>query len=290
MREAIDRLPPPFRRESFRRLRRGTYDSAETDVYLNEKSDFAFLHPRPETDYAAYRPRVQALGLRDYKRTLAAVERRFEKIRDWFTPAWSVLEIGAADAAFLAHVRRLFPRVELASVEVDQTTRASRDAVSGLQQYGTLPDVREAGASFDLVCMFHVLEHILDPVRFLDACRACLRPGGRILIEVPSLDDPLLSLYGSKPYGEFYFQTQHPYVYSASSLIRLLEGARLRPEKVIHHQRYGLENHLHWLSKEEPGGSTAFRDVFAGCEDAYLRCLEQSGHADAVIVVAREAA
>ena len=103
--------------------------------------------------------------------------------------------------------------------------------------------IRRPGGSFDLVCLFHVLEHIIEPAPFLESCTALLVSGGRIIIEVPSLEDPLLSLYHVDAYQNFFFQTQHPYSYSAASLGRLLDAHGLAVDESIAHQRYGLENH-----------------------------------------------
>ncbi len=287
--ETIQGLPSPFREERFHLFRSGVYDSAETEVYLNEAEDFAFLHPRPEVDYVRYKPRVVTLGLAEYKKSLAIVPRRFEKVRGGFHGARSVLEIGASDASFLAHVATQCPDIRLASQEIDQNTRAARDALVGLIQYASLEEAHRSGEHFDVICMFHVLEHIFDPGRFLSNCVACLEPGGRLIIEVPSLDDPLLTLYDCEAYRRFYFERQHPYVYSAGSMTRLLVHQGLEVERAIHHQRYGLENHLHWLSVGKPGGSRHLREMLADCETAYMTCLERRGRADAFIALARVA-
>jgi 2-polyprenyl-3-methyl-5-hydroxy-6-metoxy-1,4-benzoquinol methylase len=277
--ETIQGLPSPFCEGRFHLLRSGGYDSADTEVYLNEEEDFAFLYPRPEMDYVRYKPRVAALELAEYKKSLAVVQRRFEKVREGFRSARSALEIGAGDASFLAHVATQCPNISLASQEIDQNTRPARDTVAGLVQYASLEDVHRSGEHFDVICMFHVLEHIFDPGHFLTDCVACLAPGGRLIIEVPSLDDPLLTL----------FQLQHPYVYSAGSMTRLLAHRGLEVERAINHQRYGLENHLHWLSTGKPGGSEQLRQIFAGCEAEYMACLERQGRADSFIALVRTA-
>jgi SAM-dependent methyltransferase len=287
--ETIQRLPSPFREGRFHLLRSGVHDSAETEVYLNEEEDFAFLHPRPEVDYVRYKPRVATLGLAEYKKSLAVVQRRFEKVRAGFRNARSALEVGASDASFLAHLATQCPDIRLASQEVDQNTRPARDTLAGLVQYANLEEVRRSGERFDVICMFHVLEHIFEPGPFLSNCAACLEPGGRLIIEVPSLDDPLLTLYDCEAYQRFYFQRQHPYVYSAGSMKRLLQHEGFEVERAIHHQRYGLENHLHWLSAGKPGGSARLREILADCESAYTTCLEGQGRADAFIALARAA-
>ena len=286
LREAVNSLPAPFNTEAHELLRCGVFDGPE-EVWRNQAGDFAFLHPRPETNYAAYVPRVKALALSDYKQNRPVIAQRFAKIADQFGEHGCVLELGAADAAFLYHLARERPGWELACMEVDQNTRAARDALPGLIQYANMDAAVASGIRFDRVCAFHVLEHVLEPAPFLDACRACLAPAGRVIFEVPSLDDPLLSLYACPAYEAFYFQRQHPYVYSAASLGRLLAANGFAVVAVIHHQRYGLENHLQWLTEGKPGGRESFRRVFGTSEANYLADLERSGHADSAILIAQ---
>ncbi|MFQ5830306.1 MAG: class I SAM-dependent methyltransferase [Candidatus Methylomirabilia bacterium] len=53
-------------------------------------------------------------------------------------------------------------------------------------------EVWEAGfpaGSFDIVTCWHVLEHTRDPKRLLDETHRLLRPGGRLLLATPNLND-----------------------------------------------------------------------------------------------------
>lgn len=45
-------------------------------------------------------------------------------------------------------------------------------------------------ASFDAVCSFQVLEHVIDPASFIDACIRVVRPGGRIILSTPNYEFP----------------------------------------------------------------------------------------------------
>lgn len=283
--ETVEALPAPFDRERYTLLRRGVYDGPE-EVWVNEARDFAFLHPQPRTDYTEYVPRAGKLALTGYKKARPMIRRRFEKIAGQLGEKGRLLELGAGDGAFLRHLAVERPRWELACVEVDRNTRPERDALPGLVQYAAPEEVVEAGARFDWICAFHVLEHVLEPRGLLDALRACLAPKGRLVLEVPSLQDPLLTLYRVASYEAFYFQRQHPYVYSAASLARLLETHGFAVVERIPHQRYGLENHLQWLTEGRPGGNETFREIFAGSDAAYMSDLERSGRTDAVIAVA----
>jgi SAM-dependent methyltransferase len=50
--------------------------------------------------------------------------------------------------------------------------------------------------SCSLVTMFHVLEHLHDPVGYLQAARALLRPNGRLIIQVPNASSWQFLLFG----------------------------------------------------------------------------------------------
>ena len=284
--QVVQTLPAPFNEEEFHEYRRGIYDHPEISVYLNERRDFAFLYPQPRFDYSHYQSRVKRLKLTDYRKRNQVIERRFEKIRSYFSGPLRVLEIGSSDGAFLRLAKKWNTGLDLVSLETDADTKRDRDQLSWLKQCSDFNELVEKDFRFDIVCFFHVLEHIADPAAFLNSCSKVLAPDGRIIVEVPSLDDPLLKLYHSKEYEGFYFQAQHPYVYSANSLCRLLEAHCYRIERCMPHQRYGLENHLTWLTEHRPGGNETLRTMFASIDVQYRKQLEAAGCADSVVVVA----
>ena len=132
-----------------------------------------------------------------------------------------------------------------------------------------------------------MFEHILEPASFLKMIAACLSDNDRVVIEVPSLMDPLLVLYDSDAYGKFYFQSQHPYIYGPASLIRVLEHNGCEVVETIAQQRYGFDNHLNWLMTGKPGGSQKLREVFAGLDDDYRSTVIDNGYSDTFFVIAR---
>jgi len=46
-------------------------------------------------------------------------------------------------------------------------------------------------ASFDAVCSFQVLEHVIDPRGFIEACVRVVRPGGKIILSTPNYEHPI---------------------------------------------------------------------------------------------------
>lgn len=114
--------------------------------------------------------------------------------------------------------------------------------------------LEQVDGTFDVISLFHVLEHIKAPVPFLRSLSRMLNPGGQLIIEVPSCDDALLTLYKSKPFSEFTYWSPHLFLYNRRTMGAILAKAGLRVNYVRQLQRYSLANHLRWLACEVPGG------------------------------------
>ena len=279
-------IPDPLRSDSFCLLRKGIWDDANACVYINSTRNFAFIYPPQEVDYSNYNPRVKKLSLTNYRKQNQVIHRRLSKIRKIVEESSRLLEIGAADGEFLRAVNEVNPKANLACLEPDENTRQLRN-MTNVTHFSSFEEVRSTGVSFDSVCLFHVFEHIVDPVPFLARCVSLLSPGGHLIIEIPSLDDPLLSLYSCLTYEDFYFQVQHPYVYSGESLKSLIEDVSGLSTAIVPYQRYGLENHLTWLSEGRPGGSDELRALFSDLDQEYRHGLESSGKTDTVFAIVK---
>lgn len=212
-----------------------------------------------------------------------SIAERFADIGEHFAGSRSTLEIGAERGGFLDRLKGRVPSLTGvdACPEYHDTLRGK-----GYRAFSYITDVPET-ESFDRICLFSLLEHIPEPVPFLRDVARRLAPDGRVVIEVPSAAEPLVSLYDIPAFKSFYFQAMHPYVYSLKAVDIVLEAASLRRTSVKHKQRYGLANHLQWLRHGVPGGSPAFEAVVSGAADAaYRLALEEKGVTDTVYVVA----
>lgn len=157
-------------------------------------------------------------------------------------------------------------------------------AETGIETAASVGDV--ADGSQDVISLFHVLEHIPDPLPFLRELLKKPTSGGRILIEVPNADDALLTLYQSKAFSEFTYWSPHIFLYNAATLSRLLEKAGVKRNcfTISQFQRYPLSNHMMWLAKDRPGGHVewSFLDSPA-LNEAYAARLAAQGRCDTLI-------
>ncbi len=74
-------------------------------------------------------------------------------------------------------------------------------------------------AKWDLITMFHVLEHLRDPVSVLAKIRGWLAPEGRLWIEVPDMDHPI----GGDIQNEYIYP--HLWGFNGTNLLIVLSAA-----------------------------------------------------------------
>ena len=205
--------------------------------------------------------------------------KRHRVLRNFLEPPKVILEIGSSTGAFL----ELLKHKQCYGVEyADQNREYSRQFAKGV--YADISEVPK-NKRFDIICMFHVLEHIDKPIEFIKKCKSHLARDGKFLIEVPHIDDPLISLYNCRDFKDFYFQPIHPYVYSLRSLEYVFSKAGLKSKQVIYYQRYGLDNHLAWLSRGRPGGDKLFSELF-GSNSHYIDSLCKIKKTDTIFYIA----
>jgi len=208
-------------------------------------------------------------------------ERRLPLVMPYLRASDAVLEIGSSTGYFLDAVR---PHVaSVAGVEPSEAYRQyarSRgiETVETLEQYGD--------RTFDVIAMYYVVEHLRDPIGYAAGLRRHLKPGGRLLIEVPNVRDALLSLYKLPAFSAFYWQRAHYHNFSPVTLGGVLTRAGYRVQ-TFPVQRYDLSNHMVWMSEGKPGGHGRYASVLGPeADSAYRKSLMDRWICDTVFAVA----
>ena len=173
---------------------------------------------------------------------------RVRAVADYVKPICSILEIGASAGQFLAH----FNHVGRCAIELDSACCAFMEAMGIDTDSNFLRESKFAGDRFDIVCSFQTMEHVADPVAFLEDVRSVMAPGGVAFIEVPNLHEPLLDVWNIPEYVPFYFHSDHLWYFSAGTLKRLAVRAGFYSPEVRFTQDYTLLSHLHWLMNKGP--------------------------------------
>jgi hypothetical protein len=107
---------------------------------------------------------------------------------------------------------------------------------------------------------------------------------GELIIEVPSSNDALLTLYESVEFSRFTYWSNHLYLFNHYTLQKLVQKSHLKLNWIKQIQRYPLSNHLHWLSKGRPAGHKvwSFLDNESLTKE-YEFALASAGFCDTII-------
>lgn len=199
-----------------------------------------YLNPRPsEQEMLAYYPpeyqtamrqvlqevrqsRIGRIGLRIMRRVRKPPLKK----------VGTVLDIGCSSGDYLAYLRSL--GWEVYGVELDEgAARYAREhfgidvrAGSAEHTLNEFPD-----RSFDVVTMWHVLEHLFDPSLVLAEVHRILRPGGILMLEMPNVR----SLWASM-LGEYWFPLEiprHLYHFNPPTLRAMLAKTGFRLTRLV---------------------------------------------------------
>jgi SAM-dependent methyltransferase len=199
--------------------------------------------PSPEAVKSFYRDKYFE---RDYKcgiRSLsyheeepAAIEKanqvlpRVKKLK----PQGVLLEIGCAGGTFLDQASKRGYQVE--GVELSQSMSQKASDIYGVKvRQGDFEELQFMDGSFDIVCMFDVFEHFREPGKALEKIHRILKPGGIVVIDVPTTKNALpfklsVSLLNTvKKTRRISSPPYHLYEYLPDTLRRFLSRAKFEP-------------------------------------------------------------
>ncbi len=175
---------------------------------------------------------------------------RIDELESILTPEMRVLEVGCSAGYFLYALKRYVK--ECVGIEFNRDDAKFVAGELGITTY-TEP-LEETGLPlqhFDLIAVPHVLHLMEDPLRFLATISRYLTPAGYLWIELPNVEDALLSVYRNAGYRDFYFKEPYLFYYSVKTLSRLVDRAGFDGTvKTV--QSYTLLNHMHWLLTGAP--------------------------------------
>ena len=209
-------------------------------------------------------------------------ERQFQYLKSAL-PNRSLLDFGCGTGGFLLKAQELAATAHGIDLDLRYSNHYRSQGLTVFQRLSEIPnDIR--GKGYDIITMFHVLEHILDFKSILSALSEMLTDGGQIIIEVPNADDALLTLYHNEPFSHFTYWSCHLFLYTTKTLEMLVSQAGLKINYIKQIQRYSVSNHLYWLSNGRPGGHQKwyFLDSYE-LHAAYEKQLAAIGRCDTIL-------
>jgi SAM-dependent methyltransferase len=199
---------------------------------------FHFLSPRPPRAQMLERYRAeqyyQGAGYDDYARSAPALRKTFDPLLRWLERraliGGELLEVGCGHGYFLEHVHARFERIEATEMAESAARTAERHAarvyVGGIE---AVPQDRR----YDLIVALQVLEHVYEPLVFLNELRAKLRPKGHVLIGVPDMGSPWRHLLGAR--WPSFKVPEHVLYFDRHSLLRVMRDAGFKDVSGVPH-------------------------------------------------------
>lgn len=190
---------------------------------------FRFTNPRPEAgelgkyyhseDYISHSDSKKGVFASVYQQVRRYTLGRKGALISKYQKGGDLLDIGCATGQFLHFMAGRGWTVT--GIEPDEKTRNYAIAEYGLQVFAEEKLIEFEDSAFDVITMWHVLEHVSELNNRMEQIRKLIKPAGTILIAVPNCES-----YDAKKYGNFwsaYDLPRHLYHFTKSDLIRLAE-------------------------------------------------------------------
>lgn len=130
-----------------------------------------------------------------------------------------VLDVGCAVGTFLLHINK---KHDVKISGVDFKEGLEYPDFNKIEFYeGLFYEQKIAENRYDVVTMWHFLEHCYDPNKSLQMAKKVLKKGGKLIIEVPRLDSFTFKLFGKKWPGVQ--APQHTVLYDKKAFISMME-------------------------------------------------------------------
>lgn len=139
-----------------------------------------------------------------------------------------VLEAGFGAGHALAALRQAGWIVE--GQELDAVAYQAAKEKGWTVHLGDLATLNLPSETYDAVVGNHVLEHVYDPITFLQECRRILKPGGVIVFVTPNVNS-----YGHRTFGMHWRDLdppRHLHIFSRNSLQTAVTKAGLEPSQI----------------------------------------------------------
>ena len=252
--------------------------SIEEEIYFYKKEFEKFMARRSgsERDWTNAEAHVQT--------NQDQVKRRWKFLEKYLRPGMDLLEIGCSSGFMLNAFRDYGMHctgIELSGEFLEFLRQNRHEVYENLEELKS----RKPKKRFDIIVHFFLFEHIRDPFAFLNQTIGLLKPKGKMIAEIPCVNDPLTSLYRIPAFEKFYWSIAHHYYYSPKSLSYVLDKLGLN-YKLFPEQRYDLSNHIVWMLEGKPGGQGRYSHIFSqGLIEKYKEDLKQKWLCDTIFAV-----
>ena len=142
-----------------------------------------------------------------------------------------VLDVGCGSGTLLGLLKQRGFRVT--GLDFSAEAAAIAKAENGVDvAVGTLEEAHFPAESFDVVTLFHVMEHVTNPRLVLAQVSRVLKPNGVAILQVPNIESWQFKIFGARWYGLDI--PRHVIDYSRNSMLKLLADSGFVVNRIRH--------------------------------------------------------
>ncbi len=196
----------------------------EFNIYKCKNCTFLFTQPVP-SDISRYYQSTEYLSHHSDATNLISL--LYNKVRNQqleyklsliqtYASGNHLLDYGCGTGSFLKHSKD--NGYHISGLEVDNDARTIAESITSQHIFSDQNDL-PADASFDIITLWHVLEHLSDPLAKLKYFQSCLNVGGILVLALPNFHS-----WDADHYSEYwaaYDVPRHLFHFSRSSIHKM---------------------------------------------------------------------
>lgn len=195
-------------------------DSNRFDLYFCKNCKNGFIYPIPK-DISKYYPKIYWQNLGKFSSLRQGIHNSFQKLRaNWFKKYVSrgdVLDVGSGEGVFGKMLGQKFniTNLEYPDAKVDNKEVIKVNFLSW-----------KTNRKFDAVVFLESLEHVTNPLKYLQKAAALLKKGGLIFVEYPRFGS-----FESRILGKYWLQRdipRHLFHFTEEGLRNIAKDAKLK--------------------------------------------------------------
>lgn len=273
-------------------------DSNQHKIIKCKKCQHVQLFPLPSLDDDAnfydQNQQIKNLQTKFSIKTLESktkndVLRRINLVSSYCSKNDKILEIGSGYGFFLKNMSEF--GFDITGIEISKTRRkiSKKLSQSDILNLNLLSDNIDYNKKFNIITLFHVLEHISNPKKFLKNIKTLMFPASKIFVEVPNLDDYQITT--NPYYTKWFWQRAHLSYFSKNSLQQIFRACGFKKIKIFGIQRYGIDNMINWQIVKKPQLSVP-KNILSNELDwlniYYKQNLEKNMNSDTLFLIAQK--
>lgn len=193
-----------------------------------------------------------------------------------------IADIGCGCGAFLDFLKGVAQTI--IAIEPSENYRKIMDEKK-FETYAYASEAKKEYAGIiEVITSFDVIEHVEEPVKFIQDIYELLAEGGEAIIGTPTDAPVMRQILGEIYEKRLLFSTQHLWIFAEKNLQIVAQKAGFQQISIKYYQRYGLNNFIGWIKEEKACGEPDYSFVTSTMNEMWKTELSSKGLSDYIVL------